>query len=289
MAGLKINSVEKFRGDPKMPADLHIHTTFSDGGSTPIEVVRMAKSIGLEALAITDHDTIDGIRPALRAGLANGIEILPGIELGSYYHGEEIHFLGYLIELDNHAFLEKLDILLETRVYRMERMVEKLQELGFPIDRDMVAAISGTGSVGRPHLAAALIKIGAVATISEAFEKYIGAGRPAYLPKYKMNPLEAVALIKSAGGAPVLAHPGLNKTEYLLGGLIRAGLVGIEANHPAHSPEQSNYYQQLASQNGLIATGGSDYHSPAHKEGSGLGMVTVPYSVIDELKKRAGI
>lgn len=272
-----------------MPADLHIHTTSSDGSSTPEDIVRMAESFGLEALAITDHDTLDGIAPAQRAGHTNGIEILPGIELGAYCRGEEIHILGYLVEMENHAFLEKLALLLKTRIQRMERMVKKLQGLGFPVDMDMVADISGTGSVGRPHLAAALIKIGAVETVSEAFEKYIGAGRPAYLPRYKMNPMEAVALIKSAGGAAVLAHPGLNKANYPLSDLIRAGLVGIEAYHPAHSPEQACNFQIIASKNSLIATGGSDYHGPDRREGYKFGMVTVPYSIIGELKKKAGI
>ncbi|MDD2553653.1 MAG: PHP domain-containing protein [Desulfotomaculaceae bacterium] len=274
-------------GVHKMPADMHIHTIYSDGGSTPGEIIEMAKSLKLEAIAITDHDTIDGIQPTLHEGLAIGIEVIPGIELGSYSQGEEIHILGYLVDLSNRLFLEKLAILCEARVYRMERMVEKLQELGFHVNMGMITDISGRGSLGRPHLAMAMIKIGAVETIFEAFEKYIGEGRPAYVPRYKMEPVEAVTLIKSAGGAPVLAHPGLNKSEYLLEDLIKAGLVGIEAYHPSHSTEQSNYFKQLAWQKGLIATGGSDYHSPRHKEGNRFGMITVPYSVVEELKKRA--
>ncbi len=269
-----------------MSVDLHIHTTYSDGGSTPEEIVGMAKSIGLEAIAITDHDTLEGIEPALRAGLSSGIEVLPGIELGSYCQGEEIHILGYLVELNNRIFMEKLAFLRETRVYRMERMVEKLRELGFPVNIEMITGLSGPGSVGRPHLAAALIKIGVVATVFEAFDRYIGAGRPAYVPRYKMEPVEAVALIKTAGGAPVLAHPGLNKMDHLLGDLIKAGLDGIEVYHPSHTAELSNYYLQIARQNGLTATGGSDYHSPGHKEGSRFGIVTVSYNVVEELKKR---
>ncbi|MFX4260823.1 PHP domain-containing protein [Pelotomaculum propionicicum] len=269
-----------------MPADLHIHTTSSDGGCTPEEIVRMAKSINLEAIAITDHDTLEGIGPAMKAGRTSGVEVIPGIELGSYTRGEEIHILGYLVELDNQSFLERLAYLRETRVYRMERMVEKLQELGFSVTMEMVTDISGSGSVGRPHLAAALIKIGTVETVFEAFEKFIGAGRPAYVPRYKMEPVEAVKLIKSAGGAAVLAHPGLNVSEHLLCELIKAGLDGIEADHPSHSGEQSRYFKLLARQKGLIATGGSDYHSPGHKEGSRFGIVTVPYKVVEELKKR---
>lgn len=271
-----------------MPADMHIHTTYSDGGSTPGEIVGMAKLLKLEAIAITDHDTIAGIQQALYAGVANGVEVIPGIELGSYSQGEEIHILGYLVDLSDRLFLEKLAALCEARVYRMKRMIEKLQELGFPVTMEMTKDISGRGSLGRPHLAAAMIKIGAVKTIFEAFEKYIGEGCPAYVSRYKMAPVEAVALIKSAGGAPVLAHPGLNRPGYLLEDLIKAGLAGIEADHPSHSNEQSNYFKRLARQKGLIATGGSDYHSPGHKEGNRFGMTTVPYSVVEELKKRAG-
>ncbi|MDD4334709.1 MAG: PHP domain-containing protein [Desulfotomaculaceae bacterium] len=275
-------------GDHKMLADMHIHTTYSDGGSTPGEIVGMAKSLKLEAIAITDHDTLAGIKPALHEGLVSGIEVVPGIELGSYSQGEEIHILGYLVDLGDRLFLAKLAALCEARIYRMERMVEKLQGLGFPVTMKMITDISGCGSLGRPHLAAAMIKIGAVKTIFEAFEKYIGEGRPAYVTRYKMEPVEAVALIKSAGGAPVLAHPGLNRSEHLLEDLIKAGLTGIEVYHPSHSIDQSNYFKRLAWQKGLVATGGSDYHSPGHKEGNRFGMITVPYSVVEELKKRAG-
>lgn len=271
-----------------MPVDLHIHTTSSDGCCTPAEIVGLARSVGLEAIAITDHDTLEGIVPAVSAGLSNAIEVIPGIELGSHYQGEEIHILGYLVEQNNRSFLEKLAFLRKTRVHRMERMVEKLQELGFPVSMDMVTDISGTGSVGRPHLAAVLVKIGVTGTILEAFDRYIGAGRPAYVPRYKMDPVEAVDLIKSAGGAPVLAHPGLNKSLDILGGLIKAGLAGIEVYHPSHSAEQTNYFKQTAGQYGLVATGGSDYHGPGHKEGSRFGIVTVPYHVVEELKKRVG-
>ena len=269
-----------------MPADLHIHTTFSDGSLTPEEIVGLARSHRLEAIAITDHDTLDGIRPALRAGVARGIEVIPGIELGSYDQGEEIHILGYLVNLDDPLFHEKLAIFRETRIHRMERMVGKLQNFGFPVNMKMIENIAGAGSLGRPHLATVLVKIGAVQTMGEAFERYIGVGCPAYVPRHKMAPIEAVTLIKSAGGVPILAHPGLNKQEYSWSDLIKAGLAGIEVYHPAHTVEQSNYFGHLAGQKGLIATGGSDYHGPDHKEGNRLGTITVPYSVVEELKKR---
>lgn len=268
-----------------MPVDLHVHTTASDGTDSPAEAVARAKSQGLRAIAITDHDTLEGVEPALVEGLLHKIKIVPGIELGSEYRGEEIHILGYLVELHNREFLDKLKLFRDTRINRMEKMVEKLQEFGFPVDMDRVMVISVSGSVGRPHLAAALVEIGAVETTTEAFDRYIGAGRPAYIPRYKLDPVEAVRLIRSAGGAPVLAHPGLNNSAQLIEELKRAGLAGLEAHHPAHSREQASYYHRLAIGHGLIVTGGSDYHGPGHKAGCRMGSETVPYSVVDELKR----
>ncbi|MEG3070633.1 MAG: hypothetical protein RQM92_07270 [Candidatus Syntrophopropionicum ammoniitolerans] len=181
--------------------------------------------------------------------------------MGSYDRGEEIHILGYLVNLDDPLFQEKLAKFRETRIYRMERMVEKLQKFGFPINMKMIENIAGDGSLGRPHLAATMVKIGAVQTTVEAFERYIGVGCPAYVPRHKMTPIEAVTLIKSAGGVPILAHPGLNRPEYSWSDLIEAGLAGVEVYHPSHTVEQSNYFGHLARQKGLIATGGSDYHA----------------------------
>lgn len=270
-----------------MQVDLHVHTTASDGTATPVEIVVMAKSLGLGAIAITDHDTLEGIEIALDVGRLYKIEVIPGIELGSEYQGEEIHILGYLVELHNREFLDKLTLFQDTRVHRMEKMVNKLQELGFPIALDRVLEISGSGSLGRPHLAAALVEAGIVKTTSEAFDRYIGSGRPAYMPRYKLEPVEAVRLIRAAGGVPVLAHPGLNNSARLVEELIEAGLAGLEAYHPAHSWEQASYYHRLAVKHGLIVTGGSDYHGPSHKAGCRLGSDTVPHSVIDELKKKS--
>lgn len=270
-----------------MRVDLHVHTTASDGTDSPEEVVFRARAIGLGAIAITDHDTLEGVAPAVAAGRMHKLEVIPGIELGSERQGEEIHILGYLMELHNRDFLEKLSLFRDSRLARMEKMVHKLQEFGLPIDLNRVMAISGSGSIGRPHLAAALLETGAVANASEAFDKYIGAGRPAYVPRFKLDPAEAVRLIQEAGGVPVLAHPGLNTSTQLIIELVGAGLAGLEAYHPVHSREQASYYHRLAIENGLIVTGGSDYHGPVHKAGCRLGSETVPVSVVEELKARA--
>ncbi|BAF59488.1 MAG: PHP domain-containing protein [Pelotomaculum sp.] len=268
-----------------MPVDLHVHTTASDGTDSPAEVVLKAKAIGLSAIAITDHDTLEGVEPAFEAGQLEKLEIVPGIELGSEYMGEEVHLLGYYIELHNDLLHSRLKYLRSSRITRMEKMVSKLKELGIPLDLDMVMTMSGSGSVGRPHLAAAMVEIGAVKSVSEAFDLYIGSGRPAYVPRYKLKPAEAVCLIRHAGGVPVLAHPGLNSIAAFIGELKEAGLAGLEAYHPAHSREQSAFYERLAEKHGLIVTGGSDYHGPAHKAGRRLGLETVPYSALEMLKK----
>lgn len=267
-----------------MQVDLHIHTTYSDGIKSPEEIVSLAKSMGLAAIAITDHDTLDGVIPAIAAGRRCSFEVIPGIELGSEYRGEEIHILGYLVELDDPEFLDKLSLFRQTRIDRMEKMLQKLQNLGFKIELNKVIRISGSGSMGRPHLAAALIEAGAVKTTAEAFDLYIGAGRPAYVPRYKLTPAEAINLVRSAGGVPVLAHPGLNHSTQLIEELKTAGLAGLEAHHPAHSWAQAAYYERLARANGLIVTGGSDYHGPGHLAGCRLGSDTVPYSVVEDLK-----
>jgi predicted metal-dependent phosphoesterase TrpH len=269
-----------------MKVDLHVHTNFSDGEDTPGEVVAKAKALGLSAVAITDHDSLEGIEPAIAAGRRYNLEIIPGVELGSEYHGQEVHILGYLTDLQDREFLAKLSSIRADRELRMGKMVKKLQDLGFPIDLDQVRTISGEGSMGRPHLAAALVKAGAVKTILEAFDLYIGHGKPAYVPRTKLTPTEAVRMIRDCSGVAVLAHPGLHTLQVPLEELITAGIAGIEAYHPGHNRELSNYYERLAREKGLIVTGGSDYHGAGRHAGSCLGLASVPYKVIEDLKAK---
>jgi len=265
---------------------MHVHTTASDGIESPAEVVARARVIGLEALAITDHDTLEGIEPAIVAGHLHGVEVIPGIELSTEDNGKEIHILGYLMDLSNQEFIDKISLFRQYRIKRIKKMVIKLKELGFPVEMERVMAISGTGSVGRPHLAAEMVEAGVVADITEAFDKYIGTGCPAYVPRYKVKPVEAVQLIRKAKGIPVLAHPGLSNSSELIPDLVQVGLIGLEAYHPAHSRELSAYYCRLAEKHSLIITGGSDYHGTGHKEGRDLGMATVSYAVLQEMKNR---
>lgn len=269
-----------------MAIDLHVHTTASDGTDSPEKVVERVRGAGLTAVSITDHDTFSGVAPAVAAGKKIGLEVIAGVELGALQGEQEIHILGYLPDQDDGALLEKLRVLRRGRLGRMEKMVDKLRQLGHQVTIERVLELSASGSVGRPHLAAALVEAGAVETTGEAFKKLIGKGCPAYVPRYKLLPAEAVQIIRRARGVPVLAHPGLDNAASLIDELIEAGLQGLEAYHPAHTRELAGYFERLADRKGLVATGGSDYHGPGHKEGCYLGASSVPYSVLTELKKR---
>lgn len=269
-----------------MAIDLHVHTTSSDGTESPEKVVFKVRNAGLEAVSITDHDTLSGVEPAMAAGKAIGLEVISGVELGALQGEQEIHILGYLLDHNDRTLLEKLGALRSGRLGRMDKMVEKLRQLGYPVTIDRVLAISGHGSVGRPHLAAALVEAGSVETMGDAFKKLIGKGCPAYIPRYKLSPAEAVQIIKRAGGVPVLAHPGLDNASSMIDELIPEGLQGLEAYHPSHTRELASYFERLAKRKGLLATGGSDYHGPGHKEGCFIGASSVPYSVLTELKTR---
>lgn len=273
-------------GDVSVEVDLHVHTNYSDGTDSPAEIVAKAKAIGLAAVAITDHDTLEGIEPAIAASKQHHLEIIPGIELGSFYQEQEVHILGYLLDPHDQEFLNKLSSIRDDRELRMTKMIKKLKDLGIQINLERVRAISGEGSMGRPHLAAALVEKGVVKTSPEAFDLYIGQGRPAYVPRNKLTPAEAVLMIRTCGGVAILAHPGLIKAQVPLEELIHAGIAGLEAHHPAHNRELASYYERLAREKGLIATGGSDYHGPGNHTGSSLGLATVPYKVIEALKAK---
>jgi predicted metal-dependent phosphoesterase TrpH len=270
----------------EMPVDLHIHTTASDGTDSPERVVEKARAAGLKAIALTDHDTVGGCGRALAEARKWGMEVVAGVELGAFYNGQEVHILGYLVDLNDEAFLSSLETLRQGRLGRMDQMVEMLRRMGFALEMEQVLAISGGGAIGRPHLAAALVKIGAVESNADAFKKLIGKGCPAYVQRYKLEPVEAVQSIRRAGGLAVMAHPGLDNAGSLIAGLVPGGLAGLEAHHPAHTREQVNYYERLAKRENLLVTGGSDYHGYGCKPGCHLGAATVPYSVLTEMKRR---
>lgn len=268
-------------------ADLHVHTTFSDGVLTPTQLVARARAAGLQAVAITDHDAVEGVPEAMLAGSEHGVLVVPGVEINTDVPGTEVHILGYFLDVDSPRLRESLQGLREGRLRRAERMVERLHENGVPIALERVLAIAdGVGAVGRPHVAQAIVELGAAENIGDAFEKYLKPGRPAYVPRQRFTPEEAITAVRDAGGVPVLAHPGASDRDECLREWIRAGLRGLEAEHPQHRPEQMAHYRRLARDLGLIATAGTDFHGP--REGApDLGDYACDLTTVERLRAEA--
>lgn len=258
-------SAEHYTGRP-MTIDLHTHTRHSDGSFEPRESVALALERGLRVLAVTDHDTTAGIDEAEEAAQGSGLEVVPGVEFSAEYEGGSVHVLGYWMDPDHPEFRDELTRLREDRVQRGERMVERLRALGHPVTAERVREIAAGGSVGRPHVAQALVEAGVVPTIKDAFsEELIGTGGRAYVPKHALHPVEAVRLIRRAGGLAVLAHPvhwrdGIPTPDALIDEMVEAGLDGIECAHPDQDPPVEARYRERAARHGLVATGSSDCH-----------------------------
>ena len=273
--------------------DLHVHSTISDGTLPPREVVALARSAGLEAIALTDHDTVEGLPEAMEAGGEFGLEVVPGCELGVEYRGGSMHILGLWIPPDGGRVAAGLADLLERRSRRNERMVEKLNRAGVPILLDDVKRVAGPGAVGRPHFGMVLMEMGFAVSVDEAFAKYIGPKGVGYVPKEKLTPKQALELLKSEEATTILAHPfslGL-EAEGLRGWLrelISWGLDGIEAIYSEHTPEQTAMYLDLAREPGLLVSGGSDFHGgvkPHIHLGRGKGDLYVPYDLLRKMKE----
>jgi 3',5'-nucleoside bisphosphate phosphatase len=264
-------------------ADLHIHTDRSDGLLSPDQIVAKANKAGLSAISITDHDTLDGIEPAITAGKRHNIEIIPGLELSSEYNGNELHILGYFIDWQNQALNERLQIFRNERHERALKMMDKLKQLGVHIDHNDVFKIKELEYVGRPHLAAALVQNGYAETISDAFNRFLGNNAPAYIPKSAFSPSEAISMILDSDGIPIWGHPGTIKLD-VLKELISYGLMGIEAYYSYYSNQLTDYYCSLARENNLLVTGGSDYHGFENSRRV-LGEVKLPYEYIEGLKE----
>lgn len=265
-----------------MRCDLHIHSTASDGAYPPSQLVEMALAKGLGAISLTDHDSTEGIDLALQAAQGTPLEVIPGVEISAEAGSQEAHILGYYIDHHHPPLLERLGVIRDFRRHRAWKMIERLKDLGMPLSRERVAEIAGEGSLGRPHIARAMMEEGYVSSTTEAFANYIGRNGPAYVPRYKITPLEATRMILEAGGLPVLAHP--LEVLGLLPELACAGLVGIEAYYGQYSPEQSHYLARRAKKYGLIATGGTDFHGPGILETPDLGEVWIPEEVVPRLQ-----
>ena len=258
--------------------DLHIHTTASDGRFTPEEIVRKAHEIGLTYIAITDHDSIQGVIPAQAAAAClPGITVIGGVEINTDIPSGELHILGYFCDCENLELKTALERLRNSRIERAKNMVEKLRNLGFKIDFQRVQELAGTGSIGRPHVARAMLEKGYINTFKEAFDKYISRGRPAYVERDKITPAEATRLIFKARGIPVLAHPFTSDNpEALIADLKIAGLMGIEVYYGSYLPEQIHTLLGWAARYDLVPTGGSDFHGLDHITEPQLGTVEVP-------------
>ena len=267
-------------------ADLHIHTNYSDSTFSPEEVAACAGERGLSAIAICDHDSIDGIEPCAAAAGPLDIEVVPGIELTVEKQDAEIHILGYFIDCKAQWFREKLKEMRDNRIERIRKMVEKLNAAGIDVRAEDVFTLAGRGTVGRLHLAQAMLKTSKVKSFKEAFAKYIGFLKPCYAPHAPFSPKEAIEMILKVGGVPVLAHPGImNKDEYIPE-LIACGLKGIEIYHTDHGTAAVKRYEELAKEYGLLATGGSDCHGL----GKGrvlIGTVRVPCELVEKLRMKA--
>ncbi len=259
--------------------DLHLHTTASDGRSTPDALVREVQAAGIRVMALTDHDTVAGIGPTAAAAAAAGIEFVPGIEITAVHERRDLHMLGYFLDLAHPDLEPFLTRQREERRRRIHVIAERLEELGAPIDEARLLAKAGDGagrSLGRPLVAAALIEAGHAVDVSDAFERFLAEGRPAFVERAGAPPEDVIALIRHVGGLSSLAHPGKMKKDAIIPRLIDAGLSAIEAFHPDHTADDVQRYREIAARANLLVTGGSDYHGPGSGRTTGLGQVGLP-------------
>ena len=276
--------------------DLHIHSTASDGTLSPGEILKLAQKLKIRAIAITDHDTIDGSKEALQAGIPPSVKFLTGVEISassppSISHAGSFHILGYFIKLDDPQLNETLAVLQQARKNRNPLIVKRLNSLGFEFSLEDVSSEIGDGQLGRPHIARYMLKRGFVKSINEAFNKYIAQGGPAYVDKYRVDCKRAIQIILDAGGIPVLAHPILlnfdkDESTELFALLKGMGLKGVEVYYPETPPDMTSFYIELAERYGLLKTGGTDFHGslkPDIQLGSGRGDFFVPYEIYEKL------
>jgi hypothetical protein len=270
-----------------MRVDLHLHTNASDGQYTPAEVIAIAREHQLDVIAITDHDTTDGVARAQAA--ANGRPlVIPGIELSAQDEDSDVHMLGYFIDAAATRFQSTLRAFREQRLNRGQQIVDRLTQLGLAVDWEDVAAIADGAAIGRPHIARAMVKAGYVHSVKEAFDRYLYNGGPAYVARYRLAPEQAIHLIHEAGGAAVLAHPGLLRDyRRMVERLVPAGLDGLEVMHPENNETVRLNLRGLAQQHNLIITGGSDYHGASVSEGARPGSTNPPSECVEALRQRA--
>ena len=267
-----------------MKADLHLHTTASDGRLSPKEIVLKAAQVGLDVIAITDHDSVGGIQSALEAAKSfPRLLVIPGIEINTYMPRSEVHILGYFIDYLDPEFNRALEELRNSRYERGRKMVAKLAGLGIEIDWERVLTLASGGTIGRPHIAQAMLERGYIASLPEAFTKYIGNGGIAYVKRKKVTPSEAVELIIKANGLPFIAHPAdIENLDSFIYQLKQAGIAGLEVYYPKYSQNKIAHLEALATKYGIITSGGSDYHGLDNTIGSNMGSVDLPQDSIEQ-------
>jgi len=266
--------------------DLHTHTVFSDGHLTPEALVEYAVRKGLAAVAITDHDSIEAFERA-HVAAARRLEMVPGVEISSAVDGLDIHILGYFLDPEHEPLHRRLQAFQLERRRRAAQILDRLAALGVRLDVDEIFAAAGPGVVGRPHVAAALVRSGAAVNMDDAFRRFLGAHGAAFVPRPAFHPQEAIALVHAANGVSVLAHPGPQLLDVVIERLVDVGLRGIEVWHPQHTPTTIRRYRALAERLDLVETGGSDFHGPM--QGTDLGDLDVPYGALLRLKQAAGV
>ena len=267
-------------------ADLHVHTLYSDSTLSPAEVVEAAKTAGLSHVGITDHDSIEGIPEAVVAAKTTPVEVVSGVEISTRLNHAEIHILGLFIRKGRGSLAGFLRTRREERKARIYEMTNKLNALGLGITAEEIFAVAGKGAPGRMHVAEALLRAGKIGSIPEAFHRFIGDDGPAYVPREIVTPAQAVAHIRSAGGVPVLAHPGLNNCDELIPALVESGVMGIEVYYPTHTSVQQEFYLRIAEKHHLLVSGGSDNHG-RFKDGIAIGEVRISLDLVSRLRDAA--
>lgn len=269
--------------------DLHSHTTASDGEHPPQALIALAHQAGVTTLAVTDHDTVSGLPGCAEACARLGLTLINGIEVSAFMNRREVHVLGHFVDPNEPRLAAFATRLKGERAERMERMVEKIQGLGFPITMDHVRALAGPDAhLARPHLARVLVEMNYCANTKEAFDRFLGDGKPAHVDRFKLSAAEAISLIHGAGGTASIAHPGVSKvTRFELGELAKDGLDGIEVEHSDHPPSMRAQMRQWADELGLVPTAGSDFHGEAVAPGRRLGTASMGQEQFEKLKAKS--
>jgi predicted metal-dependent phosphoesterase TrpH len=267
-------------------ADMHMHTIYSDGALSPFELIKRISNVGLGTISITDHDSVGAIDEAIALGNDLGVEVIPGVELSSNIGEKDIHILGYFVDYKDPQLLEYLSLFRGERLKRAEKIVAKLNHLQIPLKLETVLDRAGSGSVGRPHIAQALVTEGFIESYEQAFYKYIGVGCPAYEKKIHFSPEDAIALLASVGGLSFLAHPGKYTSDADIQRLIKHGLDGIEVIYPSHTPDRIRHYRMIAAEYFLLESGGSDFHGGMREDDHLIGAFTVPLEAVENMKRR---